>query len=174
LQSDTAEVDAKSVSRFNVPGRKLPKMPAGDGVRGDSSGSVKPRIARHGYIRFLTLKDLDARSRAAGYAKQLAGALESDLGGADRLSAAQRQLVQRAAVLSSQCEDFETRYLLGEPVELPDYLAATNCLRRVLLALGLDRKPRDITPSLTAYLAAEADRKAASESATEGGNDFPD
>jgi hypothetical protein len=30
------------------------------------------------------------------------------------------------------------------------YLAATNCLRRVLLALGLDRKPRDITPSLQA------------------------
>jgi hypothetical protein len=172
MPETAAEIGSKSVSRFNVPGRKLPKMPAENAVRGDSSGSVKPRIARHGYIRFLTLKDLDARSRAAGYAKQLAGALESDLGGADRLSAAQRQLVQRAAVLSSQCEDFETRYLLGEAVELPDYLAATNCLRRVLLALGLDRKPRDITPSLQAYLAQEADRKPTAAAATmEDGDD---
>jgi hypothetical protein len=60
---------------------------------------------------------------------------------------------------------------LATTVELPDYLAATNCLRRVLLALGLDRKPRDITPSLQAYLAQEADRKPTGAAITEGGDD---
>jgi hypothetical protein len=125
-------------------------MPAGDAARGDGSGSVKPRLAKHGWIRFLTLKDLDARSRAAAFAKNVAASLESDLGG--DLSTGQKQLTQRAAVLSAICEDFETRHLLGEPIELVDYLTTTNVLRRVLATLGLERKARDVGPSLDQYL----------------------
>jgi hypothetical protein len=145
-----AEARSKSVARFNVPGRKLPKMPAGDAARGDSSGSIKPRLARHGWIRFLTLKDLDARSRAASFTRNLASALESDLGGDPSIG--QKQLVQRAAILSAICEDFETRHLLGEPIELVDYLTTTNVLRRVLATLGLERKAREVGPTLDQYL----------------------
>ena len=136
------EARSKSVARFNVPGRRLPKMPAGAAARGDASGSIKPKLARHGYLRFLTIKDLDARSRAASFARNVASALESDLGGDP--STGQKQLVQRAAILSAICEDFETRHLLGEPIELPDYLAAVNNLRRVLATIGLERKARDV------------------------------
>ena len=98
------EARSKSVARFNVPGRRLPKMPAGAAARGDASGSIKPKLARHGYLRFLTIKDLDARSRAASFARNVASALESDLGGDP--STGQKQLVQRAAILSAICEDF--------------------------------------------------------------------
>jgi hypothetical protein len=153
---NAAEAQATSVARFNRPNRPQPKMPRGDAARGDGSGSVKPRVARHGWIRFLTLKDLDARSRAAAFAKSLAASLESDLG--NDPTAGQKQLVQRAAVISAVCEDFETRFLLGEPFELPEYLVAANCLRRVLATLGLERKPRDVTPSLTEYLTARAEK----------------
>jgi hypothetical protein len=127
-------------------------MPRGAAARGDDSGSIKPRLARQGWIRFLTLKDLDARSRAAAFAKNLAASLESDLG--NDPTAGQKQLVHRAAVISAVCEDFETRFLLGEPFELPDYLVAANCLRRVLATLGLERRARDVTPTLTEYLTA--------------------
>jgi hypothetical protein len=167
MPETAAEVGAKSVSRFNVPGRKAPRMGA-DG-RGDNVGSVKPRIARQGYVRFLGLKDLDGRSRAAQRTRQLVTAIENDLGGADRLSEGQRQLIQRAAFLSVQCEDFEIRFALGEPIELPDYLATCNNVRRMFEALGLDRRARDVTPSLQAYLAQEADRKPTGAAVTEGG-----
>jgi hypothetical protein len=132
-----------NVARFNKPGREQPKATSADG-----SASIKPRLARHGYVKFLTLADLDARSRAAAFAKNLVAEFESDLGGADNLTAALRQLTQRGAVLSAIAQDFETRFLLGEAIELPDYLAAVNNLRRVLRTIGLERKARDVGPSL--------------------------
>jgi hypothetical protein len=108
--------------------------------RGDNVGTVKPRIAKAGYVRFLTLRDLDGRSRAAGRCKELVRALEVDLGGANQLTTAQQQLIQRAALLGTTCEDFEVRFALGEPIELADYLTTVNVQRRVLATLGLERR----------------------------------
>jgi len=138
---------SSNVARFNKPGREQPKSASGNG-----SASIKPRLARHGYVKFLTLADLDARSRAAAFAKNLVAEFEADLGGADNLTAALRQLTQRGAVLSAIAQDFETRFLLGEAIELPDYLAAVNNLRRVLQTIGLERKARDVSPTLDQYL----------------------
>src|SRR5260370_31160896 len=163
--SETApEARSKSVARFNGPGRRQPKM-AIDAPRGDASGTVKPRIARQGYILFLTMSDLDCLSGAAARCLELARELEVDLGGADRLSTAQRQLIQRAAVLAAQLEDFETRWCLGEVVELPDYLQAINVQRRLLATLGLERRPRDVSPDVRTYLRDAAARHEASEAA---------
>jgi hypothetical protein len=108
--------------------------------RGDNVGTVKPRIAKAGYVRFLTLRDLDGRSRAAARCKELVRALEVDLGGANQLTTAQQQLIQRAALLGTTCEDFEVRFALGEPIELADYLTTVNVQRRVLATLGLERR----------------------------------
>jgi hypothetical protein len=110
--------------------------------RGDASAAIKPRIAKLGYVRFLTLKDLDGRCRAAARVKEIMAALESDLGG--DLTEGQRQLVTRAAMSAVMCEDFECRFALGEPIELPDYLTAINVQRRVLATLGLARQPREL------------------------------
>jgi len=129
----------------------------GAGGRGDTTGAIKPRIARQGYGRFLTLKDFDGRCRAAARVKEIMGALEADLGGRDRLSEAQRQLVTRAAMLSVQAEDYEARFMLGEPHEVDVYLTTTNNLRRVLVTLGLERRARDVTPSLHEYIAQKAE-----------------
>lgn len=69
----------------------------------------------------------------------------------------QTTTAKRSAVLSAQLEDFETRWCLGEEVELPDYLAAINVQRRILVSLGLERRARDVTPSLREYLAEKAE-----------------
>ncbi len=87
--------------------------------------------------------------------RELVAAFEADLGGTDRLSTSQRQLVQRAAILAVQCEDFEVRYSIGQLIELDMYLAAINCQRRVLVELGLERRARDVTPSLQQYISEE-------------------
>jgi hypothetical protein len=86
----------------------------------------------------------------------LVEAIEKDLGGGDRLSEGERQLVQRAAVLGAFIESCEVQWLGGAAVELQDYLAAINAQRRVLATIGLERRARNVTPDLHDYLAAKS------------------
>jgi glutathione S-transferase len=104
----------------------------------------------------LTLADIDRRTRAFQAAERLLGELIVDLGGEARASAGEREIAQRAAVLGSLIEDIEARWLRGETIALGDYLAATNAQRRLLATLGLERRARDVTPSLDRYLARDA------------------
>jgi hypothetical protein len=99
----------------------------------------------HGKAKLLTLANIDKRTAAGQHALELVRAFEADLGGADNLSVAARQLVQRAAVLGTFIESVEVRWLAGEQIELLDYLAAINAQRRVLESIGLQRQPKDIT-----------------------------
>ncbi len=85
---------------------------------------------------------MDARTAACAAAHQLIETLSSDLGGEDRLSAGEKQLVQRAAMTGAIVADFETRWIAGEQVPLGDYLQAVNVQRRVLATLGLERRQR--------------------------------
>ena len=102
----------------------------------------------------LTLDDLDGRTLAARRAKSLVESIEIDLGGSDRLTAAQRELVTRAAVMGALLEDKETRLLMGKRSDLSNYLATVNAQRRVLETLGLSRRMRDVTPDLREYVGA--------------------
>jgi hypothetical protein len=114
-----------------------------------------------GKVRLLTLDALDGRTASARRARDLIEAIESDLGGGDRLSEGTRQLVQRAAVLGAFIESCEAQWLGGNAVELSDYLAAINVQRRVLATIGLERRARDVTvPTVEDYLAHRAKEKA--------------
>jgi hypothetical protein len=104
----------------------------------------------HGKAK-LTLGQIDKRTAAGQHALTLVRAFEADLGGTDNLSVAVRQLVQRAAVLGTLIESIEVRWLAGEQIELLDLLAATNTQRRLLSDLGLERRARDVSPSLEMY-----------------------
>jgi hypothetical protein len=155
MPADTNEIAASSIARFNKPGRELPRM--GERGRGDNEGTVKPRIAKLGYHRFLTIRDLDGRSRAVARCNELRAAFEADLGGPANMTTGQKQLVQRAALIGVQLEDFETRWILGEPIEFTDYMTGVNVQRRVLATVGLERRARDVsTPSLAQYLRGRA------------------
>jgi hypothetical protein len=78
-----------------------------------------------------------------------------DAGGRDRLSEAQLALAKRAAGLECELERIEGRMSRGEEVDLDRYGRAASHLRRLLETLGLERKPRDVTPSLGELLAAD-------------------
>jgi hypothetical protein len=97
-------------------------------------------------VRLLTLSDLDRRGHAYRRATALIAALEADAGGADRLSASERVLVQRAGVLAALAEDLETRWLGGKSIDAALLCTLGNALRRQLEAVGLRRAPRDVTP----------------------------
>jgi hypothetical protein len=49
-------------------------------------------------------------------------------------------------------EDCEVRWLERKPINVDTYLAAVNAQRRVLITVGLDRVPRDVTPDATAQI----------------------
>jgi hypothetical protein len=100
--------------------------------------------------RLLTLEALDGRTIASRRARDLAKQIETDLGG--NLSAAQSELVTRAALLSAFCADQESRWLAGDDaVDLGAWLSAIDRQRRTFQALGLRRVPKPV-PDLQAYL----------------------
>jgi hypothetical protein len=102
--------------------------------------------------RFRTLDDLDQRTTAAKKARELMRAMTVDLGGDDHLTAAQRELVQRACLLSAFLADCEANWLAGQPVHAGDWFAAIDRQTKVLLALGLQRRAKPVM-DLRQYLA---------------------
>jgi hypothetical protein len=122
----------------------------------DDAVPIGPK--QSGKRRLLTLKDLDSRTRATKQALALRDGFLSDLGGADRVTVAQHELAQRGAILGAMIEDQEARWLRGDGVELAEYCTLVNAQRRVLADIGLERRARDVTPSLDGYLEAVATR----------------
>jgi hypothetical protein len=85
---------------------------------------------------------------------------QSDLGGQEHLSEGQLSIIRRAAMLELQCELLEQKFATADgaasQADLLLYQRTGNSLRRLLESLGLNRgrKARDVTPSLTEYIAA--------------------
>jgi len=122
----------------------------------DSSNIAADNAPGAGKVRLMTLGDLDGRTLAAKAAKALVADLENDLGGTDRLSAGERALVVRAAVSTAMIEHIEATWLSGGELDVAAYTALVNVQRRLLTTVGLQRRPRDVTPDLADYVAAKA------------------
>jgi hypothetical protein len=100
------------------------------------------------------LAGVDGRSPWIRRAKDLIGEHLQDLGGPDNTSAAERSIVRRVAVLSVELEHLETRFATAGEANAEDldlYQRTANSLRRLLEAVGLQRRPRDVTPDPLAY-----------------------
>jgi hypothetical protein len=117
---------------------------------GNANLLPKRSKTRQGKPRLLTLDSLDARSAAYADACRLIENLLSDLGGDP--SAGERQLVTRAVMTGAIAADFETRWVAGQAITLGEYLATVNTQRRALVTLGLERRARDIGPTLSDIL----------------------
>jgi hypothetical protein len=119
-----------------------------DGHRGGKSTKAIPKP------HMMSLADLDNRTNAAKAARALIEAIESDLGGADSLSAGQRTLAARAGVMTAFIEDMETRWIMGGELDVAAYSSLSNVLSRTLRILGLQRQSKDITGDLQSYITA--------------------
>jgi hypothetical protein len=109
-----------------------------------------------GKTRLLTLSDLDSRTRACKHALDLRAGFLADLGGSETASAGERELAQRGAILGAMIEDQEARWLRGDGIQLSEYATLVNAQRRVIADIGLERRARDITPTLHELLANKA------------------
>jgi hypothetical protein len=69
--------------------------------------------------------------------------------GKDALTAAQLSLIKRASAIECELERLDARLSIGEEVDLGGYGRAASHLRRLFEVLGLERRARDITPTLS-------------------------
>ena len=99
----------------------------------------------------------------------------ADLGGPDNVSAAERSIVRRAAVLTTQLEQMERRFALAEGEasvqELDAYQRGANTLRRLLGAVGLERRQKNVGPTLGDLLRADIEERQRAADAEEPAED---
>jgi hypothetical protein len=129
--------------------------------------STRSRVTNGSKLLPLT----DGRSATARRFKDLIEDISADLGGPEMVSTAQHQLIRRASLLSAELERLEALWARDERLELAEgeikwkseqdskfdtdrYVVLRNALRRVLETVGLERRMRDATPTLSTYLAA--------------------
>jgi hypothetical protein len=82
-----------------------------------------------------------------------------DLGGSAAISGAEGSLIRRVGVITIELERLEAKFSATNdptPDQLDLYQRMTNTLRRLLETLGIQRRPRDVTPDLASYLANKA------------------
>jgi hypothetical protein len=113
------------------------------------------------------LPGVDGRSRWVRRAKDIISEHLSDLGGVANTSAADRSLVKRIAALTVELERLEVHFATnqGTDAEMDLYVRASGCLRRYLSDIGLERRARDVTPTLSTYLDEHHDAKHEEEAA---------
>jgi hypothetical protein len=124
--------------------------------QGNGGKSAKTRA---GKLRLRTLNNLDARTAAYQRFKELVGSYSADLG--DDLTTAQAAIIQRIVSLQVWCESIEVEYAETGALDIATFTTATNALRRLLADIGLERRARDVTPDIDAYLNHRAKEAAA-------------
>ena len=101
------------------------------------------------------LSELDGRTAIAQVMRERYAAFTNDLGGVERLSYAQRSLVERALWLEFWLAQQEQALAGGSDFDVGKWVQAANGLQGILSKLGLDRQAKDV-PSLNEYLARKA------------------
>ena len=102
--------------------------------------------------------DGDGRGPWARRWRDLQVLYADDLGGEGSLSEFQLGLVGTAATLRCELERLEGQLSLGEPIDTDQYGRIAGHYRRVVETLGIERRTRDVTPTLS-DIAAEIERE---------------
>ena len=105
------------------------------------------------------LEGVDGRCGVARRYAEVAGAIAADLGGESELTELQRHLIRSVSGMVVLRERLDAKALNGESVNTATYCRLANATRRVAATLGLQRVAKELTPSLTEYL-ARRDREA--------------
>lgn len=104
-------------------------------------------------IRLQSFDDLDGRTTAYRNAVQLRDAMVDDLGGHDELSAVKLRMVESIAIMTATIEHLHTQILSGESnVDIGQLTTLTNTRNRTAQLVGLEKKRKDLTLSLTDYM----------------------
>jgi hypothetical protein len=104
------------------------------------------------------LLGVDGRSAWVRRCKDVIASHVSDLGGVDNCSAAEQSIVRRAAVLPTELEQLEVRFATAGQADAGDleiYQRCANSLRRLLEAVGLQRRAKQVNELTLDEIASE-------------------
>lgn len=96
--------------------------------------------------------DGDGRGPWARRWRDLQALYADDLGGAKALSEFQLGLLATAATLRCELERLEGCLSLGQPIDLDLFGRIAGHYRRCCETLGIERRKRDVTPSVAEYI----------------------
>ena len=104
------------------------------------------------------LPGLDGRSASARRFRDLVNAFVADMGGLECCSEIRLGLVRRLAATTVQAEMLEARMVNGEQIDISQLCTLASTTVRLSQRLGLERKQRDVTPSLSDLIRADQNR----------------
>ena len=120
--------------------------------RGNTLSKGRPRGSRNKPRQFPFTDENDTSAPARRF-RGLTLQMVADLGGANNLTAGQKQLIKRCAMISVECERMEKSAMSGGRAQCAlAYGVLMGHLTRTLNTLGLKREPIDVTPALHQYL----------------------
>jgi len=120
----------------------------------DASAESAPKKRRpRGYYKrsrpqLLLRSELDGRTGPAKYFDRLVMAIETDLAGPEQLSAIERVLIEAYAGSAVSLQHLNAKLALGQEIDISEHAACVGALVRVAARLGLQRRARDVGPSL--------------------------
>jgi hypothetical protein len=100
------------------------------------------------------LSQVDLRGVAYREYCDVAADLAAHMGGADRVTAVERAILEEASGMIVWCRQARAALLNGKDFSVGDYAKAVNCLRRLLEDIGQQPRLKDVTPSISAYVKA--------------------
>jgi hypothetical protein len=110
----------------------------------------------HGRSRTTNGKDVlpnvDGRSIVARRFRDISFAILADQGGADCCSESKLQLIRRFAACAVIAEQMEAQLARGEPINIAEHSQLSSTLTRLAQRIGIERRAKDVTPSVEAYL----------------------
>jgi hypothetical protein len=113
---------------------------------------AKPtRLLKGRRNRILNREAIDGRTAVAKAFDSLVDAIHSDLGGEEQLSAIERSLVRAFAGAATTLEHTHCYILSGRPITggtIAMHAMAVNAMVRVASRLGLQRRSKDVGPTL--------------------------
>jgi hypothetical protein len=135
------------------PPRKDTPIPAPEPPR-DAPAAPARKAHRATRPQLLSRAQLDGRTNAAKIFDRMVGDIHADLGGKDQLSAIEMALVEAFAGAAVTLDNLNTRLLLGQTIDLSEHALCVSAMVRVASRLGLQRRAKNITPTLHQYLEA--------------------
>ena len=81
----------------------------------------------------------------------------------ERMSECRLQLVRRFAAAACLAEEMEARLARGETIDISEHALLCSTLCRLVQRVGINRIPRNITPTLAEYLEGKVAETEAAE-----------
>src|SRR5262249_24050054 len=84
--------------------------------------------------------------------RQSSSDTSADMGGRSHCAEARLKRIRRFAAAAVLAEQMEARLANGHPIDITDHALLSSTLVRLAQRIGIDRRSRNTTPSLSEYL----------------------